>query len=125
MQAPRRLATMIALAALSLGLAACGEDEEGTIPRENAEILLQHLSGVEESVDAGDCTAATTNATQFVAAVDALPKEVGAETKDSLRQAGENLQAMTQDPGKCEEPAEEEPTTTTDEGATGFSGEEG
>jgi len=119
----RRRVAAIALAALALGAAGCGSDDEATIPQENAEALLALLSQVETSADRGDCTSATTDATQFVQGVNALPKEVGADTKEELRKAGENLVAMTRDPSKCEEP-DEETTTTTTEGATGFSGEE-
>ena len=102
----------------ALGLSACGSGDDGTIPPGDADALLATLSSVEDSVEAGDCTTATTDATQLVSQVDLLPKEVGEETKSELRDAANNLVALAQDPTKCEEP-EEEQTTTTDTGATG------
>lgn len=121
----RRRATSAAFAAAMMGLAGCGgSGDEGTIPSQNADELLQQLSLVETNVADGNCTTATTEAQQFVLAVNALPKDVGAETKEGLRDAGENLVAMTQDPAECEE-AEEDEVIEPDTGATGLSGEEG
>jgi hypothetical protein len=123
----RRPGSSLALALVlsALGLAACGSDEGGTIPQDDADALLATVDQVEASVDAGDCTTATTDATQLVTQINALPKEVGEETKAELRDAANNLAALTQDPTECEEPDEEQ-TTTTETGATGaFGFEEG
>jgi hypothetical protein len=120
----RRAAT-IALAVVALGMSACGgSDDEVEIPAQNADVLLQTLSDVRAAVEAGECTSATTDATQFVEAVNSLPKEVGEQTKNQLREAGENLRAMTQDPAECQEPEEEEPVEP-EIGASGVEGEQG
>jgi hypothetical protein len=117
------LALVLALSALGLG--ACGSGDEGSIPQDDAEALLATLSEVEESAEAGDCTTATTDATQLVNEVNLLPKEVGEETKADLRDAANNLVELTRDPTKCKEP-DDERTTTTETGATGaFGVEEG
>jgi hypothetical protein len=115
------LAAGAAATALGLGLGACGSDSDGTIPPDQADALLAALTQVQESVEARDCTAAQTDARQFVEQVNALPREVGEETKNTLREAGNNLVAQTQDPAKCEEPDDGQ-TTTTEPGATGESG---
>jgi hypothetical protein len=118
----RRLAATAAIAAAALGLAACGSEDDGTIPRDDAEAMLAFLSEVQSAVDAGACTSATTDASQFVEAVNQLPKDVGTETKEELRAAGENLVEMTQDETKCAEPDEDPPPDT---GTTGIGGEQG
>ena len=120
----RRLAATAALAAAVLGLAACGSSDDGTIPPDDAEAMLATLSSVQENVDNGECTSATTDATQFVETVNLLPKDVGAETKEELRAAGENLVEMTQDETKCAEPGED-PVEDPDTGASGVEGEQG
>ena len=117
------LTLVLVLSALALG--ACGSGDDGTIPQGDADALLSTLDQIEQSVDAGDCSIATNVATQLVTQVNGLPKEVGEETKAALRDASNNLVALTQDPTKCEEPDQEQ-TTTTETGATGASGfEEG
>ena len=117
LQAHTRLAIALALAAL--GLAACGSDD-GNIPRGDAEALLATLGEIERKVQAGECSSAHTDATQFVGQVEQLPKEAGTETKEMLRQAGRNLIELTQDPEQCSEPDPEVPDT----GATGAFGVE-
>ncbi|MGI9020276.1 MAG: hypothetical protein ACR2G3_06160 [Solirubrobacterales bacterium] len=122
----RRRASALAVTLLCiLGLAACGSDEEGTIPPESAEVLLSALSEVEASVQSGDCTSATTDASQFLENVRLLPKQVGEETKADLFEAGNHLVELTQDPAKCQEPEENEEPQVPETGATGFSEEDG
>jgi len=116
LKASTRLALALALAAL--GLAACGSGDEGTIPRSDAEALLATLGEIEQKVQTGECSSAQTDATQFVAQVDQLPKDVGMETKEMLRRAGRNLIELTQDPEQCSEPE------VPDTGATGAFGVE-
>jgi hypothetical protein len=124
MSRPLGSSLTLVLVLSALGLGACGSDDDGTIPQGEADALLATLTEIESSVEDGDCTTATTDATQLVSQVNALPKEVGEETKSLLRDAANNLVALTQDPTKCEEPDEQ--TTTTETGATGaFGFEEG
>jgi hypothetical protein len=122
----RAAATVLAVAALSLGLGACGgSDEDVQIPPENADALLQTLSDIRAKVEAGDCTSATTDASQFIEGINALPKDVGADTKEELREAGENLQAMTQDPSECQDSDDEEEAPEPEVGPSGVEGEQG
>jgi hypothetical protein len=108
-----RIAPALALVGATIGLAACGSGD-GTIPPDDADQLLSALEDVQRDIDNGECSIAETDATQFVGLVDALPKEVGVEVKDVLRQGGESLQQMAADPEKCTEP------DTGASGATGF-----
>jgi hypothetical protein len=109
-----RIAPALALVGAIVGLSACGSGDDGTIPPDDAESLLTALEQVQQDVDNGDCSVAQTDATQFVGQVDALPKEVGVEVKNVLREAGENLRDMTGDPDQCKEP------DTGPSGDTGF-----
>ena len=110
-----------------LGLAACGSgSDDVTIPQDNADAMLAELEELEAAVEADDCTAAVTDATQFVATVNALPKEVGEEVKTELREAGQDLIAKAQDPSQCGDTGEQTTTTETETGATGeFGAEDG
>ena len=121
-----RNSTAILLVVSALGLAACGDSGDGTIPEGDAEALLATLTQIQSNVDDGDCTSARTDASQLVSQINLLPKEVGAETKGDLFEAANNLEDLIEDPTKCAEPDEEQTTTTeTETGASGFSGEDG
>lgn len=112
----------LALVLLALGLAACGSDESGTIPQSDADALLATVAEIEQDIQARECTSAETDATQFVAAVNDLPKEVGVETKAQLRDAGTRLIELIND--QCDDRQETTTTTTTETGATGAFGAE-
>ena len=118
---PGRRVLPAALALAAIGLGACGS-EDGTIPAQEAEALLAQLEQVEAAVEDRRCTSAQTDVSQLTAEVNALPQEVGVETKDSLRRLAENLSELVNDPEQCLEQTgatgetfEEttEPTTTT------------
>jgi uncharacterized membrane protein YgcG len=118
MKALTRLAAMLsggrvmllALVAAAV-LAGCGGDE-GTIPSESSDKLLERLTEIEEAVPEGDCDGAQNSADLFVDQVDQLPAEVDDEVKRLLTAGGERLQELAAE--QCEEPP-----------ATGASGEEG
>jgi hypothetical protein len=102
-----------------VGVSACGSGDEGTIPSSSSDELLAILSDVEANFEDGVCGPAQTDATQFVVQVNGLPKEVGFEVKDSLRQAGENLVSLIET--ECQEPDEPSPAPPPS-GATGEAG---
>ena len=104
-----------ALAAAALGVGACGSGDEKTIPRSDAEALLATLAEIEQKVEEGDCSSALTDATQFVAQVNSLPRDVGVETKEALREGGQNLIKLGED--ECQEQAP--PVPDPDTGTTG------
>ena len=126
--ATSRLATVLRRAAKPLLvivaaalLAGCGSDEEGTIPADDADTLISLLNAVEEAVADQNCEFAEDYASQFVDAVNQLPAEVDDEVKEGLREAGQQMTDLSQDPEQCdpdagasgEEGPEEEPTSTT------------
>jgi hypothetical protein len=117
-----RIALALALAAGGLTLGACGEDDEGTIPRDDAEALLQEVDTLEQNVEGGDCSLATGTTDRLREQVRLLPKEVGAETKEDLFDLVTNLQNLVDE--QCAE-ASELDTPTPNTGATGAQGSEG
>jgi hypothetical protein len=102
-------------------LAGCGSDEEGTIPAENADNLINLLNAVEDAAADQNCEFAADYASQFVDAVNELPAEVDDEVKEGLREAGQQMTELSQDPEQCDPDAgasgedgpEEETTSTT------------
>ena len=97
----RAIASALAAVCAVAGLAACGSDDEGTIPQENGQLMLAQLEDVEQAVDAQDCDTARSAAVGFTDQVDALPSEVDSEVRDALVEAGNQLVALTQDPEQC------------------------
>lgn len=119
-----RRATKPLLVLVSTALiAGCGSDEPGTIPDDNANVLIDLVNAVEEAVAEGDCEAAQQNADEFETAVDNLPAEVDDEVKDGLRQAGDRMAELSREPDQCDSESgatgpdgaedEEEPSTPT------------
>ena len=105
-----RTALALALAAGSMALAACGGDEGGTIPQANADALLEQVDRLEQDVASGNCSLATDAVNDLTTQINALPKEVGLETKNDLRDLATNLEDLL---SQCQEP---------DTGASGESG---
>jgi hypothetical protein len=102
--------SLLAIAAATL-LAGCGGDE-GTIPAENSEQLVERLNEIEGAIPEGDCDGAQNSANLFVEQVAQLPADVDSEVKRLLTAGGERLQQLATE--QCEEPP-----------PTGASGEEG
>jgi hypothetical protein len=116
-----RISLALALAAGALGLSACGDDEGGTIPPEDADALLAEVDTLEQSVEDGECSLAAASADRLRLGVDQLGKEVGEPTKDDLRDLTDSLQTLVSE--QCDEA--QEPTETTTEPPTGASGADG
>ncbi len=92
----------LAVVACSLGLAACGGDEEnGPIPQDAGEALISQLDEIETAVEEGQCETARTTALAFAQGVDDLPPEVSGELRDRLVEASANLEDLSQT--QCEE----------------------
>jgi hypothetical protein len=96
-----RALVLAPLAMLMLIATGCGSDssDEITIPKENSDQLLAALNQVQADCDSQMRSAAVNAAQNFVEGVNQLPKEVGTEAKDALRDAGENLKTLA---AKCE-----------------------
>jgi hypothetical protein len=92
--------SLLAIAAATL-VAGCGGDE-GTIPTENSEQLVERLNEIEGAIPEGDCDGAQNSANLFVEQVADLPGDVDAEVKRLLTAGGERLQQLATE--QCEEP---------------------
>jgi hypothetical protein len=117
-----RLAGLLVLAGFVAALAGCGSDDiSGTIPADSATQLNAQLETVSRDVQAGDCTGATSAASEFGDIVDGLPAEAGTELKDALRTAGNNLEGLVSTqcaPTGATGETRSQPTTSTSTSTT-------
>jgi hypothetical protein len=133
---PRPLLVFLSLALgamCAFALAACGSDEDGTIPPQNAEAMLAALDDAQGEQETRDCAGLADAAGNLQSEVDGLPDGVDPEVRTALAEGAQNLQDLANDESKCE-PAgptgpsgqqQEEtptetvaPTTTTEETTT-------
>lgn len=121
---PGRLRISLLATVAALVLAGCGSGDDGTIPEENGNALLDVLDSLDADVSDGSCDSVPGLAEEFALRVEALPAEVDAEVKSELVDAAANLQDLSQDPPECAdsgttgeggvEPVPEEDETTTE-----------
>lgn len=99
MPAKKRLAVLVAIAAIAAALAGCGSDEiKGTIPQSNAAQLTDELDAIEAASAEGRCEVARASAQAFLVDVNELPATSGTALKETLRGAAEGLQRLVQEP---------------------------
>lgn len=110
-----RRALTTALAALALGAAACGGDDESgrLIPASDAEALSATLQRVEQARAAGSCQEARTLAQEARRQAGELPGSVDAELRRRIRRGISRIFELL--PTQCDRPQDEEPVTTTEE----------
>lgn len=101
----------LATLACALSLAACGGSDDGTIPVETGNALLDQLERIDAAVKDGDCDLAQEESVAFAEAVNELGDEVDPQVREGLVEAGNNLSTLSRE--QCE-PA--------DTGATGETG---
>ena len=113
---PGRLWKSLLACALAFALAGCGGGNggDGTIPADDASEMLDFLNATETQLASGNCDVAVEQAGLLVEKVDALPADVGVETKDALRRASQNLISLAQGSSACADGDDEEETATTD-----------
>jgi hypothetical protein len=102
MPGQKRVAGALAVAAAAVAISACGSSSGNpTIPSTNATELTTALNAVESAVNQGKCNRAQAEAQNFIDAVNQLPETVGTKDKEALRNAGENLEKLAQEPSQC------------------------
>lgn len=121
---PARLRISLLAPVAALALVGCGSGEDGTIPEENGNELLDVLDSLQTDVSGGSCDSVPGLAEELSLRVGALPAEVDPEVKSELVDAAAHLQDLSQDPPECAdsgatgaegvEPAPEEDDTTTE-----------
>lgn len=116
-----RIALLAGVFAIAIG--GCGSGDNGTIPPQNSEELLNVLTQIETLVETGDCTLAAGRVTELTDAINQLPDDVDPEVQSALTKGASNLLALTKDPDNCTgegatdeggvEPLESTSTSTT------------
>jgi hypothetical protein len=120
---PRRTRISLLSCVLALALTGCGSNDDGTIPPDDAENLLNQLAAVEQDVDEGNCDFAQQHAQEFVSSVGALPNDVDPKVEQELASAASRLDELASDPSECTETGTsgltgDQPTTSTTETVT-------
>jgi hypothetical protein len=107
-----RIGTILAAAAVSLPLAACGDDDVGDpIPNGRAAELEALLDQVRDNVDQDLCDEAAADAARARTTVDELDDDgVGSDVQDALGDGVDNLMSLVR--VECEEEVETIPETT-------------
>jgi hypothetical protein len=85
----------------ALALVGCGSSNDGTIPPDDANTLLDNLAAVQSDIAAGDCPLAQGHAQEVVDAVNALPGSVDPKVAGELTRAATHLQELAADPTQC------------------------
>jgi hypothetical protein len=130
MPTPRTIFLSLALGAVcATTLAACGGDDEGTIPAESASVMLAALDDAQAAMEANECETIANAASEVSDEAAGLPPETDPEVRQAVIEGAEQLFSLARDPEKCEtatgpegqqpEPDTEEtttapPTTTTE-----------
>jgi len=116
-----RIPALLAVAAVCLPVAGCGNADEGDpIPQAKVDRLITELDAAQQHVQDGLCDEATTAVAQARATVDTLDDDgVGADVQDALGDGVDNLSDLVRQDcqGEDEEettvPEETTPTETT------------
>lgn len=120
------LSSLSLLLVCGLALAACGGDDEGTIPPANATAMLQSLEDAGNERDEGDCDGIADAAGNLETQIDELPSEVDPEVKTALLDGAKNLRTLAGETSQCEPSGPTGPSgqqtepTTTEETTTEF-----
>jgi hypothetical protein len=99
MRGRTRIALLAGVSAIALG--GCGSSNDGTIPMDQSENLLNLLAAVQTSVTDGDCDLAAKTALELTTAVNNLPSDVDQDVQSELTKAAGNLTQLAQDPTQC------------------------
>ena len=103
-------------AAAAVGLVSCGGDEEGLLPGDNAEQIVDNLNSVEQAAANGECDAAADGAEEVRSQIDDLGDEVNTQLKQRLSDGAERLVSVIST--SCEEAVTTTTEPTTDETTT-------
>jgi len=110
----RTLSLTLATAA-ALTLAACGGgggSDQGLLPGQTADQIVQNLGSVETLFDQGQCEQAAAKADEVVSDVQALPESVKPKLRQVLEDAAVRLQEKVA--SDCQTAAATAPATTLD-----------
>jgi hypothetical protein len=133
MPTPRTIFLSLALGAVcATTLAACGSDDEGTIPPESASVMVAALDEAQAALEANECETIASAASEVSDQAAGLPSETDPEVRQAVIAGSEQLFRLARSPDKCETAAAPKgqkpkpdttetttaPTTTTTEETT-------
>ena len=78
-------------AALAVGLVSCGSDDEGLLPGDNAQQIVDNLNQVEQDVANGDCEAAAEHAAEVEDQISSLGGGVNSQLRQRLEEGASRL----------------------------------
>ena len=78
-------------AAAAFGLVSCGGDEEGLLPGDNAQEIVDNLNNVEQAAANGDCDEARADAETVAQQIDELGSGVNTQLKQRLADGAQEL----------------------------------
>src|ERR687898_820496 len=103
MPTPRTIFLSLALGAVcATTLAACGGDDEGTIPPESASVMLAALDEAQAAVEANECETVASAASEVSDEAAGLPSETDPEVRQAVIDGAEQLFRLARSPDKCE-----------------------
>jgi hypothetical protein len=95
MSANKRLAVLIAVAAIAAGPAGCGSDQiSGTLTADQTGQLTADLDAIEQATQANQCSRAAAGVRRFQEDVFDLPSETGTDLKTALHDGGRHLSTL-------------------------------
>jgi hypothetical protein len=103
MPTPRTIFLSLALGAVcATTLAACGGDDEGTIPPESASVMLAALDEAQAALEANECETIASAASEVSDEAAGLPSETDPEVRQAVIDGAEQLFRLARSPDKCE-----------------------
>jgi outer membrane biosynthesis protein TonB len=116
---PALLLSIVLGAVFATGLASCGDGEEGGIPPETAEAMLNQLESARAALSSGDCERVQGNAGTLQAQISQLPTDVDPQLRSALTEGANHLADLAALPETCQPaPAEEEAAPPPEEEVT-------
>ena len=103
-------------AGAAFGLVSCGGDEEGLLPGDSAQEIVDNLNEVEQLSESGDCAGADAAADEVQAQIDQLGNQVDEQLRARLEEGATELEQVIA--SDCDVATIDPPDTTTTETTT-------
>jgi hypothetical protein len=87
-------------AVIAVALASCGSDDEGTIPPEDAAVMLTALENARGEQEQGDCSGISDAAGNLLTEINEAPETVDPEVRQGIVEGANNLRTLAET--RCE-----------------------